>query len=536
MRSSCLKRAFWPLAACLAGLALYDRLPWLLKADKYLDADHAVWGLMARHIAQGLHWPLYMYGQGYMGAGEAYYLAPFFGWFGSSPKVMAWAMSGMFLLALLLLAWLARRLAGEGPALGTLLLTALAPPFFIRLTLLSYGGYLSVGLWGVLLWLVWSQVYLTPGAPRPGMGRLGLIALLAALGWWTWAPFWFFVLPCLLLHFAALVPELRPWPGWRGLWQRHPAHLMGLGALAAGFGVKLLIDLAFYLGPLSPWGGYVPLQHPVGPGRMLANLGLLWTNMIPEAFAPHAPLNPPWLGRLLFLAVLAASLGVAVSAWRAWRQDGLLAWLRANWLAAACASGWLALLLALVFTSATVDGESVRYLTVSLWWWPYLLVWGVAVLWRRARWAGALAGAGVAGVLAAAALMVALHPAAWHVDRWQEPYGTLLKALEREGMRYGWADYWEAYKLSFLSGEAYVVSPRPEYPGDQARYPPYADLVARAPRQAYLFRPKLDGGALRRVRARLKAQGVPFREEKVGRYRIIWARPGPCGGAKDRPR
>ena len=59
-------KAFWPWVGLLVILNLATRLPWLLKADKFINADHALWGLMARHIAQGLHFPYYMYGQGYM--------------------------------------------------------------------------------------------------------------------------------------------------------------------------------------------------------------------------------------------------------------------------------------------------------------------------------------------------------------------------------------------------------------------------------------------------------------------------------------
>ena len=77
---------------------------------------------------------------------------------------------------------LIRRLAGRGLALATLLLAALAPPFFFRLGLLCYGGYTAVLLWGVLLWLAWTRIYLTqpPDLGRRGW-RLALLALVAAL-------------------------------------------------------------------------------------------------------------------------------------------------------------------------------------------------------------------------------------------------------------------------------------------------------------------------------------------------------------------
>ena len=600
-------RAFWPLALVLLALALLARLPWLLKADKFLDADHAVWGLMARHIAQGLHWPIYMYGQGYMGAGEAYVLAPAFALWGSSAWVMGLTMSGLFLLALLLNAVLIRRLAGTGLALGALLLAALAPPFFIRLSLLSYGGYVAVPLLGVLFWLVWSRGFILPPAPQAGRGgwRLWLLAALAALGWWTWPVFWFFVLPCALWHLAALgralgqaslpvreaagprwpaaasrvvlglgaaylayalavwlagaslawrvggrlllstdphlaarqdIPAalallllawmLRRWPrlgreGLGRLWRTGRAHWLGLAALAGGLAVKHLVDLAHGLSPLAAWGAYVPPIQLAGPGRMLANLELLWTQLLPRAWTPHAPLDLPWLGRLLALAVVAACLGVALAAWRGARREGREAWLRAHWLPAACACSHLALLAVLIFSTAAVDRFSVRYLAVSIVWWPLLLAWGVQSLWKRARWAGALAGAGVAGVLGAAVLAVTLHPAAWDAASWREHYAPVIRLMEREGVRHGWADYWEACKLSFLSGERYIFSPREEFPDNQVRYPPYQRQVERASKKIYLFRRGVDDNARRKVLQGLAARGVPFRQEDLGFWRAV---------------
>jgi hypothetical protein len=589
------------------ALALLARLPWLLKADKFLDADHAVWGLMARHIVQGLHWPIYMYGQGYMGAGEAYLLAPVFALWGSSPWVMGLAISGLFLLTLLLSAMLIRRLAGTGLALGALVLATLAPPFFIRLSLLSYGGYVTVPLLGVLFWLVWSRAFILAPGLQAGRGgwRLWLLAALAALGWWTWPVFWFFILPCALWHLAALgralrqvslpvreavgprwlavaskaglglgaaylayalavwlggasfawrvggrlllstdphlavrqdLPAalallllawaLRRWPrlGREGLgrwWQAGRAHWLGLAAMAGGLAVKHLAGMAHGLSRLAAWGDHVPPIQLASPSRMLSNLELLWTQLLPRAWVPHAPFDHLWLGRLLALAVVAACLGVALDAWRGARREGRDAWLRAHWLPAACACSQLALLAVLIFGTAAVDRFSVRYLAVSIVWWPLLLAWGVRSLWRRVRWAGALAGAGVAGVLGAAVLAVALHPAAWATTSWREHYAPVIQLMEKEGVRHGWADYWEAYKLSFLSGERYIFSPREEFPDGQVRYSPYQRRVERAFKKIYLFRRGVDDGARRKVLQRLAARGVPFRQKDLGRWRAV---------------
>ena len=52
--------------------------------QSYLDANQAVIGLMAKHIAEGRAWPLFMYGQSYVLATEAWLAAPLFLAFGVS--------------------------------------------------------------------------------------------------------------------------------------------------------------------------------------------------------------------------------------------------------------------------------------------------------------------------------------------------------------------------------------------------------------------------------------------------------------------
>ena len=44
--------------------------------QSYFDSDQAIFGLMAKHIAEGRAFPLFMYGQTYMLAAEAWLAAP----------------------------------------------------------------------------------------------------------------------------------------------------------------------------------------------------------------------------------------------------------------------------------------------------------------------------------------------------------------------------------------------------------------------------------------------------------------------------
>ena len=54
-----------------AALIVTVRLPFLLRADRFFDADEAVEGLMARHVVRG-EFPAFIWGQSYKGVPEVY--------------------------------------------------------------------------------------------------------------------------------------------------------------------------------------------------------------------------------------------------------------------------------------------------------------------------------------------------------------------------------------------------------------------------------------------------------------------------------
>src|SRR5499427_9674332 len=60
-----------PAFAVVTLATIAARLPFLLRADRFFDADEAVEGLMARHVLTGEH-PLFLWGQRYKGVPEIY--------------------------------------------------------------------------------------------------------------------------------------------------------------------------------------------------------------------------------------------------------------------------------------------------------------------------------------------------------------------------------------------------------------------------------------------------------------------------------
>src|SRR5574339_1008233 len=55
----------WRYLAALAASAIISRLPQLLTPNLLADGDECILGLMAKHLAEGRHFPLFFYGQDY---------------------------------------------------------------------------------------------------------------------------------------------------------------------------------------------------------------------------------------------------------------------------------------------------------------------------------------------------------------------------------------------------------------------------------------------------------------------------------------
>jgi hypothetical protein len=98
----------------------------------------------------------------------------------------------------------------------------------------------------------------------------------------------------------------------------------------------------------------------------------------------------------------------------------------------------------------------------------------------------------------------------------------LEAALVEHGVRYATADYWAAYRLTFLAGERVVVVPA--NPAED-RYAPYRAAFDEAPRVAYVFDPLRSREAPEWMRARVASGATPFAPDaeslRVGRFDVL---------------
>ena len=213
-------RADIAIALLLGLVAIAARLPFVFASQMILHHDEATVGLMAQDILAGRHFPIYFYGQRYMGALEAYVAAALLPLF-DNPSVALRMAPTLFLSVLvgcqhlLVTRWFGR-MAGVFAALAFIA----ASPLIAHWTISARGGYIEIMLWGTLLWWSYSEWFVRQ--TQASVRQMAVFGFLVGSGLWLNATIVAFLLP-IVLHvlyrqpLAALRGVERLKPTWNRL-------------------------------------------------------------------------------------------------------------------------------------------------------------------------------------------------------------------------------------------------------------------------------------------------------------------------------
>jgi hypothetical protein len=122
--------------------------------------------LAGMHIAFQGQFPIYDYGQDYLGVLEGYIAAPFFRLFGVSDITLRMGMLLMFLLFMIVMYWLASLLYSKRLALVTLLLLSFATSDMLVQQLRAIGGAMELILFAALMMVLAYSLAATAGVQR----------------------------------------------------------------------------------------------------------------------------------------------------------------------------------------------------------------------------------------------------------------------------------------------------------------------------------------------------------------------------------
>jgi hypothetical protein len=497
-----------PMAILLVA-SVVARLPPLINA-RGVNSDAAVVGLQAMHILRG-EWSWFLWGAGYQASFDAALVAAGFAITGSSAlTLMAVPLIGHLVLVGLAYDTVRRAVAPAVGRAGAVL--ACLPLVFAPQ---SVNG---VALYAPRQWSITAAVLAVWLAARAVAGRWGPLRL-AGSG----------LVAGFAVYLDLFTLQLMPAVGVFALWWAlaAPRRVWRVGSLALGAAAGVAV---------IAWSRAQPVADGAKAGLDLARIPGNWT-LLTEQCLPyllgvkvyvqdpvtlgHVPWGTPgWLQVVQWAGALGFA---AASLWAAVAVIGRVGPGPVRRLGALGVLGSGASIAGFLLSTMPADLLSARYLAPIIWLAPFTLAPAVYALGARAFGVAVVPFAVAVGLGGWIAFNSYVHgplpvrdPRGVAVDE-----AALAGALRAEGVRYAAAQYWLAYRLTFLFDEDPVVVPLD--PGED-RYRPYRDGFDAAPVVAYVFHPSEPRARPEQVEEQLRNAGTPYRRMEVDGFTVLIAR------------
>jgi len=411
-----------------------------------ITSDEAIGGLMAQQALHG-HFTAFYWGQSYGGV-EPYLIALQYKVFGFTASLLG-GVATVLAIGSGLVTWrIARRLVSDGALAALAGAVAWAIPTSAMSSSTYEWGFRGVALLCGLLLLLLSLRVADGHQRARDFVALGLVA---GLGWWSSPEIVYFVLPAVVLLVQSFRADLTAARGPR--WVR--LLLIGVAAACVGALPWLWANLR------SGFASFNQTAYADAPGYT-ERLRLFFHYSVGMLFSLRATGSGAWLlWRPLSVLLLIGFLGALAVA--------VVLCLRRGGRSLAIALGVLAFPLLVAYSPASWFWQDGRYVGYVVPLFVLVLVFGCADLARRLRpgrperdagtrtlarlLAGGLAIALVA--LTVANFAVFGNPHQSFFANWGDPNRPTqdsVAKLESAGVRDGYADYWVAYRLDFLSG------------------------------------------------------------------------------------
>ena len=519
----------------ILALAAALKLALSLASAFPFNSDEAVVALMARHILAGER-PVFFYGQAYMGSLDAFLVAAGFLIFGQQVWVIRLVQALLYTGTIGTTFLLGRDLLGSAwVGLAAAGLMAIPTVNVTLYTTISLGGYGEALLLGNIIVLAGARMAgawgFTGMGRRPDYSRPkdtfypALFGLAAGLGLWANGLTLVAVIPTGLFCLVYWIKNFR---------QRPLSHsLYNLGVVAAGF----------FLGSFPWWydawrrgfssliGELLGQAVAVESGPWISQALAHGANFLLLGIPVILGMRPPWEVRWLVLPLLPFIL--VFWGWIGYRV------VKAIYRKSALTPVYLLLLgipatvlAGFIATPFGIDPSGRYFLPFAV---PLSLLAGEAIVssWAFKR----LIGAGLLALILVYQLggtvqcaitnppgLTTQFDATTIIDHRYD--GALIQFLISQGETAGYASYWTAYPIDFLSAEKVTLVPALPYHLDfryarrDDRYPPYDSRVDQSPKVVYITArfPALAD----RLRTAFKLHGINWNEKAIGDYLVFY--------------
>ncbi len=481
-------RTLW----AVVGITIASRLPFLAGAYGLFSSDAAVQGVMALHIAEGRHHPVFLYRWSYIGTLKAH-LTALFSWVSGEP-VLSFALVGILTYAAFAAAVfaLARVVLPRGEALVASLYIVVAPSFLTSWGMHNEGNYVDVLAFGTAMLVLGSHILREPEGRLRRAFWMGILGGLA---------FWAHILATYYLLAAMLVLVACDW-SFRGILTRLTAFLGGfvLGDFPGVLWNATHEWLSFR------WWALDQSESAGRVGRTLGQLKGVFTTSLAVLTGWWPIESPPWPSALWRWALL---LVVPVCLiYFCFRFRHVLRQLLRGRLTPESYLVGFALLVIAVFAQSSFGWmtEEPRYLLFLFSVVPVFLAATLGPIWRRTPW--------IAGLIAALIVFVNVYGSGAYWLRAVESDAInrkFVQEVESLGVRHGHTDYYISYKYNFLS-HGRLAWTTALGPAQTEWYMPYRDEAAKAEEVALIPR---SYRFARRIGRRLDARGVTYRRKDL---------------------
>jgi|GEM_PF-3911668 len=478
------------IALGFAALALALRLPFLWGAYGLFSSDASAQGLMALHILEGEHHPIFLYNWSYIGSLKAHLTALIAAIFGEPVVSFAAAAAINYAIFTAAVYRLARTVVPRAEASVAAAYVIVAPGFLTAWGMGNEGNYVDVMLLGTLMLAIAARWMQGDGA---GFSEAFWIGVLGGLAFWTHILATYYLLTAI------------------GVLALHRFGRDGLVRLASFAGGFIVGDFPGFLWNVShEWLSFrwwtldaETVESVDRVGRTLTQLEQVATTSLSvlSGYWPHDA--PPWPAPFWHVAL--GLLIPAVFLFFAWRHRRALSLIPPS--PEAMLLGF-AVLVVLVFAQSSSGWmtDEPRYLLFLFSVVPIFLGSAAIALWNRSR------------LLASVALLsllfvnlrgdIAYLQAALESDSVNREF---IAELEELDIRYVRSDYHLSYKYVFLS-HGRMVWTSELGPAQTEWYFPFRDQVAKAEEVALVPR---SFRFARRIRRRLDARGIRYRQERL---------------------
>ena len=469
----------WKVMRALAATALSviaGRAIFLIWEQATFDSDQAIFGLMARHIAEGRAFPVFIYGDRYMLAVQAWLAAPLFAIAGSSVGLLKAPVVLVNIATAVLLVWILIRDAELRPSIALVasLFFVLMPPVMAKLLAETGGGNPEPFLYVLILWLLRDRpiafgAVFAFGFMHREFTAYGVTAIMA-IAW--------------------LADRRLNADRWKAIALAAVAYLVVSQAVrtlflfSTPFGPGTTVSASSDGGVSSLTSRYCWVPESIAPSMfelfgsfMGVVFGFSRYPMIDFGVRSLLPSGPPsfWLalGGVLTVALIRV-------AWIAVRDR------RPIWQGAGAVATFL-LLVGLqsgvayaIARCGRLEPGTVRYALLML----YAGVGAVALYFvyeTNRMWRGAM----VAAMLGWAATSLASHALLWDEYLHRQPaapHHALAKYLVDQKILYARSDYWTAYATTFLAGEKVIIASN-----DTVRITSYQEQAAAHAKEAVII-------------------------------------------------